>query len=93
MFTVLLLSTQFGADPRPQFSVAERPAFTVAVPYVAPVRPRHVSPDGTINELGADGVYRPVPGAPRQKTFATPPTAPVRAPFAAPNVTCVTGRG
>lgn len=31
----------------------------------APVRPQqiHVSPDGTVNELHADGVYRAVPGA------------------------------
>jgi hypothetical protein len=34
----------------------------------------HVSPDGTVNELGADGVYRPVPGAAKQKptTSAAP---------------------
>lgn len=35
-----------------------------AVPNLAPVRgaDRHVSPDGTVNELCADGIYRPVPG-------------------------------
>jgi hypothetical protein len=42
-----------------------------ACPTVAPASARtiHVSPDGTVNELHPDGVYRPVPGAPKQ----TPP--------------------
>lgn len=43
-----------------------------ACPAKCPVvRARHISPDGTVNELHADGVYRPVPGAPK----ATPPEA------------------
>jgi hypothetical protein len=33
-------------------------------------RPIHVSPDGTLNELHPDGIYRPIPGAPKQKAKA-----------------------
>jgi hypothetical protein len=40
----------------------------------------HVSPDGAVNELGADGVYRPIPGEPKRKPVAAPvPAAPVPA--------------
>jgi hypothetical protein len=46
----------------------------------------HVSPDGTVNELHPDGIYRPIPGAPKQKVkaAAVPP-----APFFP---ACVGGR-
>ncbi len=40
----------------------------------APVKPRevHVSPDGTVNELHNDGIYRAVPGEPKRKAYAAP---------------------
>jgi hypothetical protein len=40
-------------------------------------RPIHVSPDGTVNELHPDGIYRPVPGAAKRKpTAAAVPSTP-----------------
>lgn len=45
-----------------------------AGPAVAAVDHKlHISPDGTVNVRHADGIYRPVPGAPRQ---APPQTSP-----------------
>ncbi len=47
------------------------------------VRPLHISPDGTVNELHPDGVYRPIPGVakkaepPAVKSF-TLPVSPVQ---------------
>lgn len=40
----------------------------------APVKPRvvHVSPDGTVNELHEDNVFRPVPGAEKKSVTAAP---------------------
>lgn len=45
-----------------------------AVASAEPVVPRvvHVSPDGTVNELHKDGVYRPVPGAAKKGVTAAP---------------------
>jgi hypothetical protein len=48
-------------------------------PACPAAKPVHVSPDGTVNELGADGIYRPVPGAPKRTPVAQPSPA-----FAAP---------
>lgn len=63
---------------------AAKPA-PVETPKPAPPAELHVSPDGTVNARGADGVYRPVPGAARQAPRATAPPAYLPAyPFGAP---------
>lgn len=60
----------------------------------------HVSPDGAVNELCPDGVYRPIPGAPKatpakaQPVAAPPllPYSPLRLP-ASPVALCLPGKG
>ncbi len=47
----------------------------------------HVSPDGTVNELHPDGVYRPVPGAPKRTPLAIYPNT----PFGPISPTCANG--
>jgi hypothetical protein len=51
-----------------------------ACPARAPAADVHVSPDGTVNELHPDGVYRPVPGQPAREPLPQPAPVTFRPP-------------